>query len=227
MPDFRRINRLAQRKSTKNPSQINYSVLGRTLRKCAASSICEGERGGGPAAPQARRRRQLAEKHEMALQAALAEGQTGVVQLLLNHGADVNVQGRRYGSALQAARRMGNEEVVQLLLDHGASRTINARDGTAPLIVADLLVAQLGYGFDTREGNKTKGEQSKRERCILGPGAKGVRGTNRPEEPGCARALAEPVVEWEEQRAESGVINVPREKQNRRVLSYVRAELRT
>ena len=55
-----------------------------------------------------------------ALQAASHHGHTEVVQLLLEHGADINAQGGCYGSALQAASRDGLEAVIRLLLENGA-----------------------------------------------------------------------------------------------------------
>jgi ankyrin repeat protein len=50
-----------------------------------------------------------------------------VVQTLLNAGADVNMQGGRYGNALQAASFQGGQRVVQMLLDAGAD--VNAQGG--------------------------------------------------------------------------------------------------
>ncbi|PYH43034.1 ankyrin repeat domain-containing protein, partial [Aspergillus saccharolyticus JOP 1030-1] len=47
-------------------------------------------------------------------------GYTEIVQLLLKEGADVNMQGGRYGNALQAASARGHTEIVQLLLRKGA-----------------------------------------------------------------------------------------------------------
>ncbi|KAI4159863.1 MAG: hypothetical protein LQ342_006191 [Letrouitia transgressa] len=42
-------------------------------------------------------------------------------RLLLDRGADVNVQGGRYGNAVQTAAYHGHRQVVQLLLDNGAN----------------------------------------------------------------------------------------------------------
>ena len=42
-------------------------------------------------------------------------GHEKVVQMLLDKGADVHVQGGRYGSALQMASAGGHEKVVQIL----------------------------------------------------------------------------------------------------------------
>ena len=42
-------------------------------------------------------------------------GHDKIVQMLLDRGADVNTQGRRYGNALQAASYGGHGEIVQML----------------------------------------------------------------------------------------------------------------
>ncbi|KAF8483147.1 hypothetical protein JB92DRAFT_2559902, partial [Gautieria morchelliformis] len=55
-----------------------------------------------------------------ALQAAALRGGTELVQLLLEQGAAVNIQGGFYGTALQAAAFKGRLETVQLLLEQGA-----------------------------------------------------------------------------------------------------------
>ncbi|CEN59972.1 Putative Ankyrin repeat domain containing protein [Aspergillus calidoustus] len=60
----------------------------------------------------------------MANQVASSGGHQEIVQLLLDKGADVNVQG---GNALQAASARGYQEIVQLLLDKGAD--VNAQGG--------------------------------------------------------------------------------------------------
>lgn len=51
-------------------------------------------------------------------------GVTGVVELLLKKGANVNAEGGYHGNALSAASERGHEKVVRLLLDQGAN--INA-----------------------------------------------------------------------------------------------------
>ncbi|KUM62205.1 hypothetical protein ACN42_g4924 [Penicillium freii] len=50
-----------------------------------------------------------------------------MVQTLLYHGADVNIQGGHFGTALQAASYEGHEKVVQTLLAQGAD--VNATGG--------------------------------------------------------------------------------------------------
>lgn len=59
-------------------------------------------------------------RYGTALTAAAYDGSDGIVQILLENGADVNKQGGDYGNALQAAAFNGNLDIVQKLLDHGA-----------------------------------------------------------------------------------------------------------
>ena len=47
-----------------------------------------------------------------------------LVRLLLDKGANVDIQGGKYGNALQAAASEGFVEVVRLLLDKGANVNI-------------------------------------------------------------------------------------------------------
>jgi ankyrin repeat protein len=61
------------------------------------------------------------------LQVASVYGHIAVVRLLLEKGADVNVQGGQWGSALQAASYWGHQAVVRLLLENGAD--VNAQGG--------------------------------------------------------------------------------------------------
>ena len=61
------------------------------------------------------------------LHAASAGGHTEIVQILLEKGAEVNVQGGDYGTALGAASAGGHTEIVQILLENGAE--VNAEGG--------------------------------------------------------------------------------------------------
>ncbi|KAJ7847783.1 hypothetical protein B0H13DRAFT_2405537 [Mycena leptocephala] len=54
-------------------------------------------------------------------------GHLRMVQLLVEHGANVNAQGGNYRSALQAASDWGHINIVQLLIEHGAN--VNAQGG--------------------------------------------------------------------------------------------------
>ncbi|KAJ7674252.1 ankyrin repeat-containing domain protein [Mycena rosella] len=58
-----------------------------------------------------------------ALQAASGMGHEGIVRLLIEYGADINLMtsGGRYHNALQAASAGGYEPIVQLLIEHGAN----------------------------------------------------------------------------------------------------------
>jgi ankyrin repeat protein len=49
-----------------------------------------------------------------------AEGHKEIVKLLLNKGADINAQGRKYSNALQAALSRDYEHIVRMLLVRGA-----------------------------------------------------------------------------------------------------------
>ena len=66
-------------------------------------------------------------KYEEALRVASYEGHDRLVQILIEHGVDINAEGGRYGNALQAAAYKGHAKVVQLLVEHGVD--INAGGG--------------------------------------------------------------------------------------------------
>ena len=63
------------------------------------------------------------------MQAASAGGHKDIVLLLLEHQADVNMQGGQYGSALQAASAEGQRDIVLLLLKHKAASDIDMQSG--------------------------------------------------------------------------------------------------
>ncbi|KAJ3965206.1 ankyrin repeat-containing domain protein, partial [Lentinula raphanica] len=66
-------------------------------------------------------------KFGTALQAAASEGHKDIVELLIQHGANVNAQGGYYGTALQAAAGEGYKDIVKLLIQYNAN--INAKGG--------------------------------------------------------------------------------------------------
>jgi ankyrin repeat protein len=59
-----------------------------------------------------------------ALHLACAERKQPIVQLLLDHGADVHTQAGIFGSVIETACYYGDEKIVQMLIDYGAD--INA-----------------------------------------------------------------------------------------------------
>ncbi|KAJ6080744.1 hypothetical protein N7499_005618 [Penicillium canescens] len=63
-------------------------------------------------------------RHGCALQAASFKGSESAVQMLLEQGADPNVQGGEFGNALQAASYKGYERIVQMLLEQGADPNV-------------------------------------------------------------------------------------------------------
>ena len=63
----------------------------------------------------------------------------GIVELLLDRGADVNTVGGRYGTALTAAASVCDIKTVKLLLDRGADvNTVGGRYGTALTAAASV-----------------------------------------------------------------------------------------
>jgi hypothetical protein len=62
-----------------------------------------------------------------ALQAASVGGREKVVQMLMDAGAGVNVQGGEYGNALAAALAGGHDKIMQMLMNAGADVTFLTR----------------------------------------------------------------------------------------------------
>ncbi|KAL7814593.1 hypothetical protein V8C44DRAFT_363537 [Trichoderma aethiopicum] len=89
-----------------------------------------------------------------ALPLAAAEGHTGVIRMLLDHGAGVNAKSDGDGTALQTASSYGHAETVQMLLDLGAD--VNAvSDRSHPALVnasseghMEIVQMLLGHGAD-------------------------------------------------------------------------------
>ena len=67
---------------------------------------------------------------------AASRGEKDSVQLLLNHGADVDKADRNGHTALITAAWEGHEETVRLLLDNGAKVNIHDTDGETALFSA-------------------------------------------------------------------------------------------
>ncbi|KAJ7887644.1 ankyrin repeat-containing domain protein [Mycena olivaceomarginata] len=79
---------------------------------------------------------------DFALHAALANGHGKIAQLLIEHGADVNLQGWKYGTALTTALWMRMEDIIPALLTRGAD--VNA---------CGLYGGPLQVAFDTQNVN--------------------------------------------------------------------------
>ena len=63
-----------------------------------------------------------------------ANGHVSIAQILLDHGADVNLKHEDGCSALKRARMRSHEAIVQLLLGHGADPDEIEVDDVAPPI---------------------------------------------------------------------------------------------
>ena len=67
---------------------------------------------------------------------AVEHGHERVVELLLRHGAEVNLQDSGGGTALMYAAHQGHERLVEVLLRHGAAVNLQSRNGRTALVAA-------------------------------------------------------------------------------------------
>ena len=67
---------------------------------------------------------------------AASEGYNDVAQLLIEHGAKVNIADHYGTTALIVASTAGNHDVVELLLNHNANPDVRDQSGSAPLVNA-------------------------------------------------------------------------------------------
>ena len=72
---------------------------------------------------------------------AAGQGHERVVELLMQHGAEVNLQDSDGGTALMVAASTGHERVVELLIRHGAEMA-----GGADAVGAAGAVGVGGHG---------------------------------------------------------------------------------
>ena len=77
-----------------------------------------------------------AEWHRVYLLTAACKGQSEMLQLLLNHGLQLNHQCRRGDTALHFAAWNGHSEVIKVLLTRGASPSIRNKIGQTPFLDA-------------------------------------------------------------------------------------------
>lgn len=101
-----------------------------------------------------------------ALQAAVIGGNSKMVSLLLDLGANVNAKAGKYGYALQAAAWQGNKEIVGILLRHGANvHAQGGRYGSAHRAAEKAGKVSIMKMLDTAES--VKGESTRSSACIL------------------------------------------------------------
>ncbi|KAF7506301.1 hypothetical protein GJ744_011874 [Endocarpon pusillum] len=85
---------------------------------------------------------------------AVYQGDEQRVKILLDRGADINIQGGVYGNALKAAASQGNEQLVKILLDRGADINIqggvygNALQAAASQENEQIVKILLDHGAD-------------------------------------------------------------------------------
>ena len=95
---------------------------------------------------------------ESALLAAASSGCIDIVEMLLESGADVNIQGEKNGSALYAAANsyeFYSTEIVQLLLAHGA-KYLGPIDDTSYLRDDNCFVSDDGDSMDSDSDSMTE-----------------------------------------------------------------------
>ena len=95
--------------------------------------------------------------HGTALRVASSEGHEAIVNILLDHGADVNTED--YFTALEAASSRGHEAIVNILLAHGADvnySLLRASSNGHEAIVKILLA----HGADVNDGDPLQGASS-------------------------------------------------------------------
>ena len=98
---------------------------------------------------------------DTALMIASRPGHTDVVRLLLEYGANPDLQEGKGGTALRIASLLGRKDIVRLLLEHGANPNIQDNDGwTALMLVSrystdwDIIRLLTKYGADPDLPNK-------------------------------------------------------------------------
>ena len=83
-----------------------------------------------------------------------------ILETLLEHKANVNIQGGQFGSALQAAAYYGRFEMVNLLLENGANP--NTKGG------------RFGCALTAAEKSKSRGIRDEIVRLLVSYGAVGT-----------------------------------------------------
>lgn len=86
-----------------------------------------------------------------ALMAAASSGYLELVELLLDHGADINLQGKGGSSPLGIAARQGHEKIVDLLLDRGANLGLSIIQAAILGDQAQIAEKLIGSGYDLQD----------------------------------------------------------------------------
>ena len=74
---------------------------------------------------------------DLALHRAASAGHIEVLELLIEHNANIDQQSKRFKlTALSAAARSGQVKVIQSLLRHKASALVQDSRGQTPLLIA-------------------------------------------------------------------------------------------
>ncbi|KAJ7854940.1 ankyrin repeat-containing domain protein [Mycena olivaceomarginata] len=111
-------------------------------------------------------------QYSTALYQASQIGNTSIVELLIQHGADVNGEGGHYGGALHIASKQGQEFLVRMLLKHGANTNVGGDYGSALQVAArqghkSIVQLLLRHGADV---NAEGGEDGNALQAAVGKG---------------------------------------------------------
>ena len=119
-------------------------------------------------------RRDLADRYSPLMYAldskANEAGRPAVIQLLIQHGADVNLRDKDGNSALMWAVSLGMDDVAKLLVRHNADLTLANNEGTTPYTLhdwdgQDYRVTEKGHNAtQVRIGEEMKKDKERKRR---------------------------------------------------------------
>ena len=89
----------------------------------------------------------LVYKGSTAVNRAIENSSTGVLQILLEHGVPVDYEAQPGESGLVVAASQGNANVMEVLLDYGADINLMSRKGATALLIAAQKNRDGLYGF--------------------------------------------------------------------------------
>jgi hypothetical protein len=123
--------------STPDQTTPGQSSRGRGIAGAEKEPAISERRPSSAAASIARS--DCSDKSQRAMKVAVANRQTAVVKLLINHGVDVNAQDESKRTALHDATEANDAKTVQLLLENGADSNIVDVSGMTALELAAAL----------------------------------------------------------------------------------------